>query len=101
MTPLWLRAAAILILFSSPSHGKVERDSRVMHEFMRVSPCPAGPDRGSRTRCFGWQKDHVWALECGGPDTVANLQWLTVYQHYWKSRIDNKFCKGDRFRMQP
>ena len=26
----------------------------------------------------GYVKDHIKALACGGPDTVANLQWQTT-----------------------
>ena len=90
-----------LLLVASPAAAEIHRDPAVMHQFMKLHPCPDGPDKGSTKRCFGWQKDHLWALECGGPDTVANLEWKTVYQHYWKSRVDNAFCKGDRFRMKP
>jgi hypothetical protein len=36
-------------------------------------PCPStGLPSGA---CPGYRKDHVVPLACGGPDTVANLQW--------------------------
>jgi hypothetical protein len=46
------------------------------HEFQRQHPCPStGRTTGA---CPGFVKDHVIPLACGGPDSVANLQWQTI-----------------------
>jgi hypothetical protein len=34
-------------------------------------------DRQNERQVPGYWKDHIRALACGGPDTVANLQWQT------------------------
>ena len=46
------------------------RSSTVKHEFQRLHPCPS-TGRTTDT-CPGYVKDHIRALDCGGPDSVAN-----------------------------
>lgn len=59
--------------------------------FVRHNPCPeTGLRRGA---CPGWQVDHVVALCAGGPDTRANMQWLTVADHRVKTRQDRRICR--------
>lgn len=58
---------------------------------MRLAPCPAtGRTSGP---CPGWEVDHREALICGGPDTIANLQWLTVEAHREKTRVEVQLCR--------
>lgn len=60
--------------------------------FVRHNPCPeTGLRRGA---CPGWQVDHVVALCAGGPDTRANMQWLTVMDHRVKTRQDRRICRA-------
>lgn len=90
MTRLVLLVAALAIAWG-PAEARVHRSGRVLREYQILHPCPStGLRRGP---CPGWQKDHIWALECGGPDTVENLQWLTVKQHQVKTRADNARCR--------
>jgi 5-methylcytosine-specific restriction endonuclease McrA len=66
----------------------------VRTEFIKANPCPAtGKSRGA---CPGWQVDHRIALVCGGPDTVENLQWLTVAEHREKTRAEVKLCRTNK-----
>lgn len=59
--------------------------------FTRENPCPAtGLRRGA---CPGWQVDHVIALVCGGQDHRSNMQWLTVADHWVKTRHDVRACR--------
>ena len=56
----------------------------------REHPCPStGLTSGA---CPGYRKDHVIPLGCGGPDTVANLQWQTIRDARAKDRIERKAC---------
>ena len=83
----------LLALLISPAAAEIHRDPAVMREFMRLHPCPGGPDKGSIKRCNGWQKDHIIPLECNGYDGVENLQWLTIDEHKAKTRKDNAQCR--------
>ena len=66
------------------------RSLEVKHEFQREHPCPS---TGSPTgRCPGYIKDHVVPLACGGPDSVANLQWQTVDDARAKDAWERKAC---------
>jgi hypothetical protein len=40
----------------------------------------------------GYVKDHVKALACGGPDSVANLQWQTRTAARAKDRWERQTC---------
>jgi hypothetical protein len=75
--------------FAAPSRSPAARA-----EFVKANPCPAtGRSRGA---CPGWQVDHITPLKCGGPDTPANMQWLTVEQHKVKTAAEAKHCRRER-----
>jgi hypothetical protein len=60
---------------TAPISAKEHRSRAVAREFQCEHPCPlTGKTSGA---CPGYRKDHIKALACGGPDTVANLQWQT------------------------
>lgn len=85
-----ITAAALLLISSTVEAARIHRDQRVLREFQLLHPCPStGRTTGA---CPGWQKDHVWALECGGYDELWNLQWLTVEDHKRKTKMDNLAC---------
>jgi len=70
------------------------RSSAVRSEFVNLNPCPAtGKTRG---KCPGWEVDHIKPLKCNGPDTPANMQWLTVEQHRAKTKAEAKLCRRGR-----
>lgn len=53
------------------------RRSGAVTKFRRAHPCPAGPDRGSKTRCRGYVVDHICPLACCGIDAPQNMQYQT------------------------
>jgi hypothetical protein len=76
---LWLiaiLAALLLALWSITAEASlVTRSTKARYQFQKMNPCPAtGKKKGS---CPGYVIDHVVALCEGGPDTPANMQWLT------------------------
>jgi len=87
--------AIILIAACAISIGasaRIPRNSEVLREFQRQTPCPAtGNTKG---KCPGWQIDHIEPLCAGGVDRVDNLQWLTVQEHKWKTRTDVRVCRS-------
>ncbi len=71
--------------------ARIPRNSEVLREFQRQTPCPA--TKSTTGRCPGWQIDHVEPLCAGGADRVENLQWLTIQEHKWKTRTDVRVCR--------
>ncbi len=74
------------------AHGQQDhRDRAEVRAFRAEHPCPAtGRARGV---CPGYQADHRTALCLGGEDKAANLQWLTVEDHRWKTFVDQRECR--------
>ena len=73
-------AGLLLIVLSLPAIASAsEHRSRVVaREFQHEYPCPStGLASGP---CPGYVRDHIYPLECGGPDTVANMQWQTIQE---------------------
>jgi hypothetical protein len=89
----FLRAGLAFVVMAalSASLGAREYRSRdVTREFQREHPCPStGLTSGA---CPGYRKDHVVPLGCGGPDTVANMQWQTIRAARAKNRWELKTC---------
>lgn len=83
--------ACLLLLLAATSAQAVPRDMSARQAFRVTHPCPAtGKTYG---RCPGWEIDHIQALVNGGPDTPANMQWLTHADHMAKTREDLALCK--------
>jgi hypothetical protein len=73
--PFVVAIVGALAFSLSPASASEHRSHAVTREFQREHPCPStGRTSG---KCPGYWKDHIRALACGGPDTVANLQWQT------------------------
>jgi hypothetical protein len=86
-----LALACCLALVPSLASAKTYRSLEVKHEFQRQHPCPS---TGSPTgRCPGYIKDHVVPLACGGPDSVANLQWQMVEVAKAKDKWETRGCR--------
>jgi hypothetical protein len=82
--------ASALLLFSVSAEARTHRSASVKADFQRLHPCPAtGQARGS---CPGYVKDHIIALDCGGPDSVENMQWQTVAEGKAKDKWERKGC---------
>ncbi|MDD5176761.1 MAG: HNH endonuclease signature motif containing protein [Sterolibacterium sp.] len=82
---------AALLLSLSLAFASQHRSTSTKNAFKRENPCPeTGKPRGP---CPGWIIDHVIPLDCGGPDTPANMQWQTVLEAKLKDRVERKDCK--------
>ena len=66
------------------------RDTKAKREFQRENPCPQPGKR--RGVCKGCEIDHINPLKCGGLDTIANMQWLTVGDHKAKTARETSLC---------
>jgi len=88
----WL-ACVVFALSVLPTaiEARIQRSAAEVLEFKRHNPCPSTGQR--RGACPGWQIDHVWPLCSGGPDTLENMQWLTVAEHRIKTRADLRVCR--------
>jgi hypothetical protein len=71
-----------------PCKGHVKRSHKVRSAFMRLHPCPDGPDKGSTKRCRGWIIDHICPLQCCGLDSIDNLQWQSKADAKAKDRTE-------------
>jgi hypothetical protein len=92
LSPVFISAglACCLALAPSLAAAREYRSSTVKHEFQRLHPCPStGRTTGA---CPGYIKDHIRALDCGGPDSAANMQWQTVTAAKAKDRWERKSC---------
>ena len=71
--------------------GKLVRSAAEVSAFKRENPCPStGLRRGA---CPGFQVDHIDPLCMGGADTKANLQWLSIEDHRFKTFTDVRECR--------
>jgi len=85
-----LALTCCLALASCLASAREYRSSTVKHEFQRQHPCPStGRTTGA---CPGYIKDHIFPLDCGGPDSVSNMQWQTVAAAKAKDRWERKGC---------
>lgn len=67
--------AALLLAFALPAHATT-RSSAARAAFVRAKACPS--TKLHRLPCPGYVIDHKEALDCGGRDVPANMQWQTV-----------------------
>lgn len=95
-----LRALLLIIaaMLSAPADAQdymAKRDRNLIWKYRKLHPCPStGKVYGA---CPGWQLDHRIALRCGGPDSIDNMQWLTVAEHRIKTKREARTCrKGKR-----
>lgn len=80
------------------AEARIPRDRAQVRAFRAENPCPAtGLTRGA---CPGWEVDHIASLCSGGPDTKANLQWISKEDHRFKTLVDVKECRRAR-RKEP
>jgi hypothetical protein len=71
--------------------ARIPRSAAEVLAFKLHNPCTStGLRRGA---CPGYQVDHVQPLCSGGPDTAANMQWLSVADHRTKTRQDVRVCR--------
>jgi hypothetical protein len=87
-----LLAATVGALAVSSASANEHRSREVAREFQQLHPCPS---RGRTTgACPGYVRDHIRLIACGGPDTVANMQWQTIAAAKAKDRWETKGCRG-------
>jgi hypothetical protein len=83
--------AIALCLVALPLLAETPRSRETPIEFMRLHPCPGGPDAGhTRGACQGYVRDHIIPLCKDGPDTVENMQWQTVAAGHAKDKWECK-----------
>ena len=69
----------------------IQRSAAEILAFKRHNPCPStGQQRGA---CPGYQVDHTVPLCAGGEDKPANMAWLSIDDHRFKTRIDVRECR--------
>ena len=81
---------ASCLALALPNHGSAgeHRSWAVKRDFQQLHPCPStGRTTGA---CPGYIKDHIVPLACGGPDSVANLQWQTTAAGKAKDKWERK-----------
>lgn len=90
----------LLALLAFSVEARIERSAAEVLAFKRANPCPSTQER--RGSCPGWEVDHIQPLCTGGPDTRANMQWLSVEGHRTKTRQDLRvFRYLRRAEIQP
>jgi len=87
--------ALILAIIHPPCYAdghNAHRSQQAKRIFMRLHPCPGGPDKGSTERCAGYVIDHICPLACCGDDAASNMQWQTLVAGHRKDRWEMN-CK--------
>lgn len=81
----------LLVAWCSAASAALPRSPAEVRAFRAENPCPStGRTRGA---CPGWQVDHIRPLCSGGEDTRANMHWLSVDDHRWKTFVDVRECR--------
>lgn len=80
-----------LALATTSASAEIKRSAAAVRAFKKLHPCPATAPHKKGT-CPGWIVDHIKALDCGGPDTPANMQWQTVAEAKAKDKWERKEC---------
>ena len=76
-----------LALIAYGVDARFYRSHKMRDAFAAMHPCPStGKREGS---CPGYEVDHIQALENGGADEPANMQWLDHEAHVAKTKRDN------------
>ncbi len=66
-------------LARDPKTGHIVRNRNALRSFRTMHPCPATGD--TKGACPGYEVNHHVPLECCGPDTPNNMEWLTHAEH--------------------
>lgn len=89
------RSLAILALLLTPQFGgEIKRSRSALHEFAKVTPCPAPDAKTKRqiTHCPGYVIDHIVPLACHGLDEPVNMQWQSIADGKAKDKWERKDC---------
>ena len=87
-------AIAGVVLASSAAFAGPPRSTAERLAFTHENPCPSTGQR--RGACPGFEVDHIQPLCAGGPDKRENLQWLSVEDHRFKTRVDVRECRRNK-----
>lgn len=74
-----------------PAMARIERSAAEVLTFKRHNPCPATGQR--RGACPGYVIDHIQALDCGGADSISNMQWQTQSDAKAKDKWERRQCR--------
>lgn len=98
MNAALLCLVVVIGMLATPAEAKTPRSAAEVSAFKRHNPCPVtGRQRGA---CPGFEVDHIIALCAGGPDTRDNMQWLSVEDHRFKTRVDVRECRRMRRELK-
>lgn len=86
-----LALTALCLLLALPV-GAIGRSQAEVRAFRKANPCPStGQTRGP---CPGWHVEHPIPLCAGGADDHrANMAWLSVEDHRFKTFVDLRECR--------
>ena len=84
--------ALLLVACAAQQAPATKRSNTTPRAFQQAHPCPS--THQAKGTCPGWQRDHIKPLCAGGPDTIDNMQWLTIEQHRTKTKTDLAACRS-------
>jgi len=84
-------ALLLAALAALPVQARIARSEAARLAFVQLQACPGTGLH--QLPCPGYQIDHKIPLKCHGPDTPANLQWLTTEAHKGKTRREARHCR--------
>jgi hypothetical protein len=78
--------------WGSDFHDPCERDGQVRIERLTSTWIDYMDQTGYPDGRPGYAIDYINSLACGGADSVSNLQWLTIEEHWIKTASERKGC---------
>lgn len=93
--PKALHTLLLLALIATNAHAisgeRIHRSRAEVLGFRSANACPSTGAFGQR--CTGYEVDHSIALCMGGLDLRANMAWLSVQDHRFKTFVDVRECR--------
>ena len=81
----------LALMLAQQADARIQRSAAEVLAFKRANPCPSTGQR--RGACPGHHVDHVIPLCAGGLDAKANMQWITIEDHRFKTLVDVRECR--------
>lgn len=91
----------LALSLAAPALAGQPRSEAVKTAFANAQACPANA-RNTKS-CEGYWIDHKKPLDCGGADSVDNMQWLTIAAAMQKAKWErtNPACKNPTKTPRP
>lgn len=87
-------ALACSLTACTTAQARIKRSTHALQTFVSQQACPGTGQ--NKLPCPGYQIDHKIPLKCHGPDTPANMQWLTIAAHAAKTKREFAWCLRPR-----